>query len=199
MNHVSARSTDRRSSHPIGGCPMRTFVTMIVGLVTFLHGPRAAGQSPAELAPAKTLAYVELQQPAELAKELAALMEGSYLANVPDSLAPLYAKAPGRRPRGPDLLSISGVALAPEMFKEFARIKGAAIAITGMDKEQGMPELLVVVQPGESNVPALMMRMFVASYASGSSSFNAGKRTERHAGFERAGETEGVGLYRYVE
>src|SRR5262245_26414290 len=178
---------------------MRTFVAGFVALVTFLHGTRAAGQSLAELAPAKTLAYIELQQPAELAKELAALMEGSYLANVPDSLAPLYAKGPRPRRSEPDWLSMMGVALAPEMFKEFGRIKGAAVAITGFDKELHMPELLVIVQPGESNLPALMMRMFLASFSTGSYSSNGGKRTEMRGGFERAGDTEGVGLYRYVE
>src|SRR5262249_41374140 len=178
---------------------MRTFVAGLVGLVTCLHGTRGAAQSPAELAPAKTLAYIELQRPAELAKELAALMEGSYLANVPDSLAPLYAKAPRARPRGPDALTMIGVALAPEMLKEFGRIKGAAVAITGIDKEQGMPELLVVVQPGESNLPALMMRMFLASYSSGAYRSSVGKRNEMRGGCERAGDTEGVGLYRYVE
>jgi hypothetical protein len=178
---------------------MRPFVAVLVGLATFLQGTRAAAQSLADLAPAKTLAYVELQQPAELAKELAALMEGSYLANVPDSLAPLYAKAGAARRHGQDPLAMIGVALAPEMFKEFGRIKGAAVAITGIDKEEGMPEFLVIVQPGESNMPGLMMRMFVASFMSGSSRVDGGKRTERHGAFERAGETEGVGLYRYVE
>src|SRR5205809_2244749 len=180
---------------------MRRVVAMVAGLAMFLGGGAVSTQTPAELVPAKTLAYVELQQPAALAKELAALLEGSYLADVPDSLAPLYAKMgePRPRPRGPDALGLVGVALAPEMFKEFARLKGAALAVTGIDKEEGMPEFLAIVQPGESNLPGLIMRMFIASYSSGGSSFDGKNKRQVRMAIERVSDVEGVGLFRQVD
>ena len=45
---------------------MRRLVAIVAGLVLFLGGGAASAQTPAELVPAKTLAYVELQQPAAL-------------------------------------------------------------------------------------------------------------------------------------
>src|SRR5438552_15970265 len=128
---------------------MRRLVAIVAGLVLFVGGGAASAQTPADLVPAKTLAYIELQYPAALAKELAALLEGSYLADVPDSLAPLHAKVRGPRRPGlgappsagqwRDPLGMVGVVLAPEMLKGFGRLKGAAVAVTGIGTDVGMP------------------------------------------------------------
>src|SRR5262245_50236078 len=44
-------------------------------------------KDPAEVLPAKTLAYGEFRQPGQFLKEFADLFEGSVLGNLPDSLA----------------------------------------------------------------------------------------------------------------
>ncbi len=182
---------------------MRLSLAGFLGIVVLLAGSEAAAQgfkSPAEVVPAKTLAYVELRQPGALAKEVARLLEGSYLSDVPDSLAPLLKKNPGSRRRGPDEASIAGLIFAPEVLQEFGRLQGAAFAMTGMDpEERDMPEFVVIVQPGDSHAPGFLMRLLMTTLASyGSSNFDGKIRTEMRGGFERIGECEGVGLYRTV-
>src|SRR5262245_66681281 len=49
-------------------------------------------KDPAEVMPARTLAYLELRQFGQLYKEFASLFEGSYLGNMPDSLHKLYER-----------------------------------------------------------------------------------------------------------
>ncbi len=89
-------------------------------------------KDPAEVMPAKTVVYVELRQPGQLVKELANLFEGSALGNVPDSLTKLFDR--GDRPRGSEGLSAAGLLFAPEVICEVQRIRGAAVAFTGMGK-----------------------------------------------------------------
>ncbi len=158
---------------------------------------------PAEVMPAKVLAYVELREPGRIVKEITSLFEGSVLGNVPDSLAPLRNKyASTSRGGGPDEMAIAGMVLAPEIAAELGRIPGAAIAITGIDKEtKEMPEFIAVILPGDSNLAPLMMRMAITATGFGSSSFGPGgqKHYEARGGFEPAGEVEGVRIYRLVE
>src|SRR5262249_43764191 len=88
-----------------GGHPMRPSLSALVGVMVMLarSPPRAQViKSPAEVLPAGTLAYIELHQPGILAKEVARLVEGSYLSDVPYSLAPLYAKHPSAARSRPD-------------------------------------------------------------------------------------------------
>lgn len=179
---------------------MRHVLAVVVGMLFWVGPGTAQGpKSPAELMPAKTIAYVELRQPGQLAKEVAGLLEGSYLSDIPDSLAPLKAKGPRPRRRGPDELALVGLFLSQEVIQEFGRLQGAAVAITGIDKEDPhMPEFVVVGQPGDSNLPGFMMRMFMTAYSHGSVRSDGKTRVESSSGFERVAEVEGVGLYREV-
>jgi hypothetical protein len=147
---------------------MRSRLFLLPAAILLLAGSTVHGQktkapkiqSPAELFPAKTLAYAEIRQPGQLTKEIANLFKGSVLGNVPDSLAKVRAKfkdAPDRvlRDIGP-----FGLMLAPEVFKELGRLDGAAAALTGIS-ERGEPEFLVVVLPGKSYAPTFLARVFM--------------------------------------
>ena len=121
---------------------MRAVLMIVVSMMFWSGADRAWAQevkSPAELVPARALAYVELQQPGALAKEVAALLEGSYLGDLPDSLAPLMAKTPAAGGRGHQGMTwiglVPGLLTSPEVVREIGRIEGAALAITGLDKE----------------------------------------------------------------
>lgn len=159
----------------------RLFATLAL-----LFGATAAPaqiKSPADLLPADTLAYGELRQPGQLAREVASLFEGSALGNVPDSLARLtagmkdqpMAAAQARRMFGE--LGGMGLLFAPEVIREVQRLQGAAVAFTGF--KNGQPEWLAVVLPGGSNAPSFAMRAFLAT-----------------GNAVPAGEVEGVRLYR---
>ncbi len=184
---------------------MRLRVWLLTALAVAAAQPVLAEpiRRPADVMPAKVLAYAEIRQPGRIVKEITSLFEGSVLGNVPDSLAPLRSKyaSTSRRGGGPDEMAIVGMVLAPEIAAELGRIPGAAIAITGIDKEtKEMPEFVAVLLPGDSNLAPLMMRMAITAAGYGSYSFGPGQtRFEARGGFEPAGEVEGVRLYRMTE
>ncbi|HEV3262736.1 MAG TPA: hypothetical protein VG013_38225 [Gemmataceae bacterium] len=166
---------------------MRPRVLLSVAVLWVLPlSPLRAGlepsiDDPAALVPAKTLAYAELRQPGQLAKEIASLFEGSALGNVPDSLAKFrakYDKGPSVGPRSEAAMGVFGLMMAPEIVKEVQRLRGAAFALTGIGK-QGQPQFVVMILPGESNAPGLLMRSLLT----------VGPTSP-------AGEVEGVRLYR---
>jgi len=145
---------------------MRCRVLLLAALVALLGVSAAHAQqfkSPAELMPAKAVAYAEIRQPGQLAKEVASLFAGTVLSNLPDSLAELRARhaKDGFGRRGEEL-GIIGMVLSPEVVKEVGRIKGAAVAWTGLDKK-GEPEFVAVVLPGDSAAPPFLMRMFLTT------------------------------------
>src|SRR4051794_11096736 len=130
---------------------------LLAVLVLSLLGPARARadhvKDPAELLPANTIVYGELRQPGQFAREVASLFEGSALENVPDSLAKLFE---GReRPRHIEGLGAAGLAFAPEVIREVKRLRGAAIALTGMGRAG--PEWVAVILPGDSNGPAFLL------------------------------------------
>jgi hypothetical protein len=150
-------------------------------MIVSLLGPARAladhVKDPAEVLPAKTIVYGELRQPGQLAKEIASLFEGSVLGNVPDSLSKLFD---GReRPRGMEGVGAAGLLFAPEVIREVQRVRGAAIALTGMGRMG--PEWVAVVLPGDSNGPAFLLRAFLAT-----------------GPVRSMGECEGVRLYQLV-
>ncbi len=127
-------------------------------------------QSPAELFPADTLMYAEVQKPGELAKEVRGLFKGSYLFNVPQSMDRLEAKFKEVPPFGWSGLKAMGLLLAPEIVKEMKRGQGAAIGFTSMGfpirkkgHESEEPEFLAVVLPGKSNIPSFVLRSFISA------------------------------------
>src|SRR5262249_60802098 len=76
---------------------------------------------PAELLPAQTLAYVEVSNPAKLSQEVAALLRGSALENMPAAMARVRAKFPDNNQFpfwvGQELGMLS-MFLSPEMVSE---------------------------------------------------------------------------------
>jgi hypothetical protein len=117
-------------------------------------------QSPADLFPASALAYAEVRQPAQLAKEVGALFRGSSLGNLPGSLSRVGAKyeGAGAFALGQEL-KITGLMLSPEVVKEVGRLKGAGVAFTlGKD---GDLEWVAVVLTGTSQAPAFFMRTYL--------------------------------------
>src|SRR5262249_35851705 len=134
-------------------------------------------KNPAEVLPAKTIAYGELRQPGQLVKEVASLFEGSALGNVPDSLARLFE---GReRPHRMEDVGAAGLLFAPEVSREVPRMRGAAVALTGMGRMG--PEWVAVLLPGDSNGPPFLLRAFLAT-----------------GPVRPAGQVEGVQLYQLV-
>src|SRR5438105_12741854 len=117
---------------------MRSRLSGIVLALPLLWGAFANAQdikSPADVLPADTLAYVELRHPGQLVRELAGLLEGSVLGNLPDSFAKYQGKnLPGRMRSGPPEFVPVGVMAAPELANELGRIRGLAVAVTGIDK-----------------------------------------------------------------
>jgi hypothetical protein len=81
---------------------MRIFTrTLAVGLAlcwavpVFAQVPKGQKvKSPAELLPANTLAYAEVQKPGQFAKEIRELFKDSVLYNLPESFSALEAKHP---------------------------------------------------------------------------------------------------------
>jgi hypothetical protein len=157
-------------------------------------------KNPAEVLPKETLAYAELQQPGQVAMEIAALLEGSVLGNLPDSFAKYQGKySPAQRGPRPTDIAPFGLMTAPEVVGELNRIRGAAIAITGIDPEdKNQPEFVAFVMPGESNFPGFIYRMFMASYGYGYTNYGNNEINEYGSRVDPIGECEGVRLYRPV-
>jgi hypothetical protein len=118
-----------------------------------------------ELLPAQTLACLELRQPARLSREVAALVKGSSLEDLPRRLAKQRADKEGdmrfRFTRQGEMLGMLGMFLSPEMLDEAGRIRGGFIALTGFAKD-GTPEVVGVLQSGGSNFPGMYMRAFLS-------------------------------------
>src|SRR4051794_24966874 len=153
----------------MGGPQMRTsMLTLMVGLSLVWTAPAHAqkGKSPAELLPANTLAYAEVHQLGQLAKEVRDLFKGSVLYEVPDSLADLDAKYPNTPIWKTSTVKTLGMLIAPEVIGEAGRMDSAAVAVLGVpkpgDKAVGIPDFVVIVQPGTSYGPAALMRLILS-------------------------------------
>src|SRR5262245_2436795 len=93
----------------------------------------------ANLFPANTVLYAEVNQPAVVAKDVAAFLKGSVF----ETHAPSFGQL-GTAPGGGIETTNAGLliaCLAPEMLKETAKFNGVACGIVGFDKH-GEPELL---------------------------------------------------------
>jgi hypothetical protein len=118
-----------------------------------------------ELLPAQTLACLELRQPARLSREVAVLVKGSSLEDLPRRLAKQRADKEGdmrfRYSWQREMLGMVGMFLSPEMLDEAGRIRGGFVALTGFAKD-GTPEVVGVLQSGGSNFPGMYMRAFLS-------------------------------------
>jgi hypothetical protein len=132
------------------------FVALVV-LAVGAPAARAQVKEPAELLPASTLASVEFRQPARLARELAALVKGSALEDMPGTVA-LFRERHANAESWflSDLVGFS-LFLSPEMLAEGGRLRGGILGLTGIDKEKG-PRYVGVLLTGDSNVPGIFYR-----------------------------------------
>ncbi|HTU19849.1 MAG TPA: hypothetical protein VMG10_17435 [Gemmataceae bacterium] len=137
-----------------------------IAAVTLLIGTGSAFaqvKDVVELLPAETLACIELRQPARLAREVAFLVKGSSLDDLPKRMAKLHGSNPDYRYYlQRELLSMLSVFLSPEAINEGGRIGGGFIALTGFAKDD-TPEVVGVLQTGSSNLPGMIMRGFLTS------------------------------------
>jgi hypothetical protein len=133
-----------------------------------------------ELLPPQTLACIELRNPEGLSREVAALVKGSALDDLPRRLSKMGGLRSGdfRFQQHRELLTFSSIFLCPEAINEAGRIRGGFIALTGFAKDN-TPEWVGVLQTGSSNFPAIIMRAFVTETSP-----------------KMVGEVEGVSLYR---
>ena len=163
-----------------------SFRALAVGAVLFLsvgtlpcraEGPR----DTADLFPAQTLAYLEFRQPDRLSREVAALLRGSALDNLPATLAKFREKL-GDNNNGffaYFFLAEFGMFGSPETIAEFGRLQGGAVALTGFSKDME-PEIVGVLLSGTSNAPTFVMRTILSVGGQ----------------YRIVGECEGIDLYR---
>src|SRR5260370_308616 len=134
---------------------------------------------PAELFPPDALLYVELTKPAAISDQVAALVRGSVLDDLPAQMQKWHGKHGARGFVGDtEMFGMFGSFLGPEMLAEVKRLQGAAVALTGVTKS-GNPEVVGFVLSGDSNVPGFIMRVALAT-----------------AAFRAVGQVEGVSIYR---
>jgi hypothetical protein len=129
-----------------------------------LAAPAAAQpvKDTADLFPADTLLFVDVVKPADIGREVTAYAKGTPIENMNEYMAKWRAKlGDGYFPDAMMLGMISAFA-GPEAMAEAARMQGAAVALTGIDKK-GDPEIVGVVLPGQSNVPGFILRMFMTA------------------------------------
>jgi hypothetical protein len=136
---------------------------LVILLFLVLAGPvRAQTKEPAELLPAQTLAYVEVRQPERLSREITGLLRGSALEDLPATMSKFRSRQGDREMYFyGDGLNVYGLILSPEFLSEAGRLRGAAVALTGVGKEG--PEYVALLQTGASNVPGLYMRAYLVS------------------------------------
>ncbi len=146
---------------------MRTLALLAVAGVLVAAGPGSAQEVKdlAELFPAKTKAYLEINSIAEVVKELRALFKGSCIEDLPGSMDKIRAKM------GDDYYhSYFGggmwlmTFLQPEGIAELSRLRGGAVALTEMPKDRSRePGVVGILLTGESNIPAMIVRGVAAA------------------------------------
>jgi hypothetical protein len=123
----------------------------------------AAGEikDVAELLPEDTLAFLELREPGQVSKDVAALLKGSALDDMPAVMARLRERL-GNDNRRWQLMEVAGYTmfLSPEMIAEAGRLRGAAVAVTGFTKERE-PVVVGIVLSGESQAPTFFLRVYL--------------------------------------
>src|SRR5262249_14136158 len=157
---------------------MKIHVLAVAVLLATAQLGRAQVKDLAELFPAKTRAYLEINGIADVVKEVRGLVKGSCLEDPPKSLEK-FGDLARNNFFFADLLEV-GVLLSPEGLTEISRFRGGALACTPLGKEPGKkPGIGGVLLTGESNLPALFMRLVLSVPLA-----------------KKVGEVEGVRLYR---
>ncbi len=120
-------------------------------LLFVLAGPASAEvHDLANLVPARTLAYLELHDPSRLARELHALVKGSYLQN------PVSFYAHQAKKRNMEEVFLFAWLASPEFIDELGDWQGGCMALTGFTKD-GNPEIVGAMRTGKSRMLPLAL------------------------------------------
>jgi hypothetical protein len=130
----------------------RIFAAVVLLFVGTGQAP-AEGIDLADLAPARTLAYLELHDPTAFARELHALFKGSYLQQ-PGLLFARHTTGRNKINAEAFLFAWFG---SSEFLDELGDWKSSFIALTGFTKG-GEPELVGVMRTGKSRMLPLAVR-----------------------------------------
>jgi hypothetical protein len=131
-------------------------VLVVLALAGFA---RAAVKDAAELLPAQTLACVEVRQPERLSREIAVLLKGSELEDMPAVMARLREKLGDNNTNQFFMFNVYAMMslfVSPEMINECGHVQGGIVAVTGVTKDGS--EVVGVVMAGESNLPTFVLR-----------------------------------------
>ena len=157
---------------------MKIHILALTVALAAAQAGRAQVKDLAELFPAKTRVYLEINGIADVVKEVRGLVKGSCLEDPPKSLEK-FAKLADNSLIAGDFMEF-GLLLCPEALSEISRFRGGAIAVTGFPGDTSKePDIVGVLQTGPSNLPAILMRDLMSVPFS-----------------KRVGEVEGVRLYR---
>jgi hypothetical protein len=145
---------------------LRTPWLALVALPIIVSSACAQKKDAIELLPAQTLACLELRQPTRLAREIALLVQGSALDDLPRRLAKIRAQAGQQNDRlsyrRREELTVLNVFLCREMLDEAGRVGGGFVAMTDFGKDN-LPNVVGVLQNGTSNMPGIFLSAFSTS------------------------------------
>lgn len=123
---------------------------------------RAEPKDIADLFPANTILYAEVNQPGVVGKDLTVYLKGSVFESHAPGFKTLRERQDGSFNTSPS--GLIAAMLAPELLKEATQFNGLAGGIVGFDK-QGEAEWLFVALPGESKLPGYLLKAFVTARA----------------------------------
>src|SRR5580704_1712 len=106
----------------------------------------------ARLMPPDSIAYVEINRPGDQIVRLAKMMGLVREAGAETPASANGKPAPGI-PLGPGLVFPADFNVSPALAAELKKFRGAALSITGLDdRMQKMPEGVLVIHPGDSDL-----------------------------------------------
>ncbi len=137
----------------------RLLLAVFLGLTFVANGrAKAAEADLADLAPARTLAYLELHDPAAMARALRALVQGSYLQR-PELL---LARRGGQK--NPNQANEEAYLFAwmcsTEFIDEVGDLQGGFVALTGFTKNDE-PEVVGLLRTGKNRMIPLALRFAI--------------------------------------
>jgi len=132
----------------------------------------------AELFPADSIVYVEVNQPGAVGKDLTAFLKGSVLVKSVSPWSKLRESIVGPDQSNGALSGVISSIFGSQMLKEAARFKGMAAALTGFDKH-GEPQYVGILLTGGSSLPVSVLKTYVS----------------RHPDLRKFATVEGVDLY----